>query len=165
MFIFSFSPSTTDALPFDADCGHELLRILRVNYPAKGCWFRSRIFPSGRGVSIFPVWRAHISAGLFLSPEADDRTGLMQPRGKDGVRPGDRDLSRVAPALLERRRLQRGLLAAAQRVLAAAQPAAVSADHTGQNGQQPRIRRRCQGLRVSFYECLNDTILMLRVTL
>ena len=83
----------------------ELIERLRNAGP----WFDRRggadhiwIFPSGRGVSIFPDWRAHISAGLFLSPEADDRTGLMQPRGKDVVLPGYRDLSRVAPALLER---------------------------------------------------------------
>jgi len=71
-----------------------------------GPWFDRRggadhvwIFPSGRGASMFPGWRDHIAAGLFLSPEGDTRTGLIQPGGKDIVIPGYRDISHITNAL------------------------------------------------------------------
>ena len=62
----------------------------------------SGIFPSGRGPSIFPDWQSHIANGIFLSPEGDERSGRMQPQGKDIVVPGYRNISRVPSSLLER---------------------------------------------------------------
>ena len=60
------------------------------------------IFPSGRGASIFPEWREYIRDAIFLSPEGDERTSLMQPRGKDIVIPGFRNVTRINPSLLAR---------------------------------------------------------------
>ena len=60
------------------------------------------IFPSGRVTSIFPDWRAQIGAGLFLTPEGDARTGLVQPHDKDIVIPGYRNTSQITEALLAR---------------------------------------------------------------
>ena len=74
-----------------------------------GPWFDRKdgadhiwIFPSGRGPSIFPDWQSHIANGIFLSPEGDERSGRMQPQGKDIVVPGYRNISRVPSSLLER---------------------------------------------------------------
>jgi len=74
-----------------------------------GPWFDRRggadhvwIFPSGRVTSIFPDWRAQIGAGLFLTPEGDARTGLVQPHDKDIVIPGYRNTSHITEALLAR---------------------------------------------------------------
>ena len=106
------------------------------------------IFPSGRGASIFPEWREYIGDAIFLSPEGDERTSLMQPRGKDIVIPGFRNVTRINPSLLAR--VDRESAAGSARPTFLYFRGSMASDRLGEENYGEGVRQRLEAALSSF---------------